>query len=403
MLVKKRPIHLTYFVTRRCNAGCPYCFYLKGARSAATAGHGAACGELSLDEVAKVSSSLGRLLWLSFSGGEPYLRRDLAEISRVFYHQNRPSFMLYPTNGSLPEAIEETTERILRFCPRSVVAVKLSLDGLHGAHDALRRSPGAFAKAMETYRRLAGLLGRYPNFELGINTVLLSENQDSIDDIIDFVDGLQPRGTHTISLVRGDLAVEGYKSVDPDRYARAIDNLERRLRDEAPPVHRFRGSRLKAAQDVLQRRLIHRTLRRGGRQIPCQAGRLSLVLTESGGVYPCEILADGLGNVRDHGYDMRRLLRSAEAGGVLASLSRGSCACTHECNMMMNILSHPRSYPALAAEYLRLRGAPIGGCPAVEDIAVGPDPEKTASALEDAFKVACRPDGREPSEDVRRP
>ncbi len=348
---KRRPIHLTFFVTRRCNAGCPYCFYLRSNEGAANEAE-----ELSLEEIRKISDSLGRLMWLAFSGGEIYLRRDLAEISGIFYDQNKPSILLYPTNGLLPELITETTERILRHCTRSIVVVKVSLDGLNGAHDALRRSPGGFERAMETCRRLARLDRRYPNFELGINTVFCSENQDEMAEIIDFVGGLRSVRTHTISMVRGDLVDDQYKQVNVGRYADAIERLEQDLKSGKAGVYRFRGARLKAAQDIVQRRLIERTLRARKWQIPCHSGKLSLVLTECGDVYPCEILSTSLGNVRDHGYDLARLVRSPGARAVVDSITDDRCHCTHECNLMMNILFSARSYPALFKEYLRLRG-----------------------------------------------
>ena len=138
-----------------------------------------------------MARSFGNLLWLAFSGGEIYLRKDLVEISRIFYERNRPAIMLLPTNGLLPELIAEQTERILRACTNSVVAVKLSLDGVGEAHDLLRGTPGGFAKLMQTYERLAPLLARYPNFELGINTVFCRANQERMDDIVDFVAGPQ--------------------------------------------------------------------------------------------------------------------------------------------------------------------------------------------------------------------
>jgi MoaA/NifB/PqqE/SkfB family radical SAM enzyme len=353
VLGKRRPIQLTFFVTRRCNARCPYCFYLRSDREAAGETETAA-EELSLDEIRQVSSSLGRLLWVAFSGGEIYLRGDLVEISKVFYDRNRPSFLLYPTNGSLPELIAANMERILQHCDNSVIVVKLSLDGLNGAHDALRGLPGGFEKAMATHRLLAGLAERYPNFELGINTVFCSENQDSMDAIIDFVGGLPGVTTHTISLVRGDLADARYKEVDLDKYSRAIGRLESGLKNGTADIHRFTGARLKAGQDILQRRLILRTLNDGRRQIPCYAGGLSLVLTESGDVYPCEILAERFGNIRDHDCDMGKLLRSAKGRAVLESLSDNECFCTHECNFITNILFNPRLYPALVKECLQL-------------------------------------------------
>ncbi|MEK7736886.1 MAG: radical SAM protein, partial [Pseudomonadota bacterium] len=341
-----------FFVTRKCNARCPFCFYLQGAESAE-----ADAGELSLEEIRKISASLGSLLWLAFSGGEIFLRKDLAEVSRVFHQQNRPAIMLYPTNGLLPELIFERMTQILRECANSVVVVKISLDGVGAAHDALRGTKGGFDKAMQTYHRLAGLLADYSNFELGINTVFCSENQDRMDEIIEFVQGLKSIRTHTISLVRGDLEDAGYKAVDHAKYQRAIAKLAENLRGSAAPIYRFSGGRLKAAQDILQRRLIHRTLLEQKRLIPCHAGRLNLVLSETGEVYPCETRSESFGNVRTHDFDLRAVLRTADARATQASIERWECHCTHECYFITNILFNPRCYPALAQEWLQLRPA----------------------------------------------
>jgi len=349
ILRKKRPIQLTFFITRRCNSHCPFCFYLsRGDNEVDTS------GELSLSEIREISRSLGNLLWLAFSGGEVYLRDDLVEISRVFYRNNSPSLLLYPTNGMLPEIIRRKTEQILKECRKSVVVVKLSLDGVGGEHDLLRRTHGSFSKTMETYELLRGLLRIYPNFELGVNTVFCSENQDSIDDIIDFVGGLSDIKTHTVSLIRGSLADNRYKAVDYEKYLRAIGRLERNLKSRTSSTYRFRGARLKAAQDIVQRRLIHATTTAQKRLIPCYAGRLNLVLTENGDVFPCEILRNPVGNVRESGYDMRRVMRSEKAEGVIRAIEGESCYCTHECYLMTNILFNARLYPALMREYLQL-------------------------------------------------
>jgi radical SAM protein with 4Fe4S-binding SPASM domain len=352
ILWKRRPVHLTFFLTRKCNAHCPFCFYLKSPDNPKTA-----APELSLDEIERISRSLGRLLWLAFSGGEVYLRKDLVEISKVFYDRNRPAIMLYPSNGLLPDLIREQTERIAAHCRNSVVVVKLSLDGVGTDHDTLRNTRGNFDKTMQTYTLLQGLLDAYPNFELGFNTVLTAQNQDKAEEIVDFVGGLDKRVTHTISMVRGNLLDNGYKQVDPENYRRATEMLATRLRERTSGIHRFRGARLKAAQDVLQRRFIHRTLIGRDRPLPCYAGKLNLVLTESGEIYPCEILAQSLGNVRDYDYDIMQVARTEKAVEILRSISASNphCqSCTHECNYITNILFNPAMYPALMTEYLRL-------------------------------------------------
>ncbi len=349
IVTKKRPIHLTFFLTRRCNSKCPFCFYLNS-----EAGSPDDSDELSIEEIRKISGSFGSLLWLAFSGGEIYLRDDIVEIARTFYRNNRPSIMLFPTNGMLPELIMEKTEQVLKDCPKSVIAVKLSLDGLDGDHDEIRNTPGSFSRTMRTYELLAPLLDKYPHFELGINTVFCSGNQDRMDHIIDFVGGLKNIKTHTISLIRGGLSDEAFKNVDNVKYLSAIEKLEENLKNKTSSVYRFRGAKIKAAQDILQRRFIHRTMEEQKRLIPCYAGRLNLVLTERGEVYPCEILPHSLGNIRKHDLDITKVMGSDEANEVVRSIIDNKCFCTHECYFMTNILFNPLLHPKLLGEYLQI-------------------------------------------------
>jgi radical SAM protein with 4Fe4S-binding SPASM domain len=349
LLRKDRIIHLTFFVTRRCNLRCPFCFYLSRQHQPAASGN-----ELTLGEIERISRSMGTLLWLAFSGGEIFLREDIVEISKIFYRNNKPAIMLFPTNGMLPELIRERTEEILRRCGKSVIAVKFSLDGVNGAHDRLRGTKGCFEKTMTTYHLLEDLIGRYPNFEMGVNTVFCSENQEMMDDVIDFVGGMKNIHTHTISMVRGDPGDEKFKQVDHEKYRAAIERLEKSLKNRTSRTYRFRGARVKAAQDILQRRLIHRTTLEKRRLIPCYAGRLNLVLTETGNIYPCEILTEAFGNIREYEYDVGKIIRSEKARELLRSIKENRCYCTHECYFMTNILFNPRLYPLLAREYVQL-------------------------------------------------
>jgi radical SAM protein with 4Fe4S-binding SPASM domain len=349
---KTRPIHLTFFLTRKCNANCPYCFYLMSADN-----HESVAPELSLDEIRKISSSLGNLLWLAFSGGEIFLRKELVEISKVFYEANKPAIMLLPTNGMLPELIQDRTRQILEHCRKSVIVVKLSLDGIGDDHDVIRNTRNNFDKTMQTFHLLKEFLDVFPNFELGFNTVLNSRNQDTMEETIDYVNSLGSAITHTISMVRGNLQETGYKQVDPAKYLHAAELLESHLKNRSSSIHRFGGARLKAAQDILQRNMIHQTLVGQKKHIPCYAGKLNLVLTESGDVYPCEILPQSFGNVRDYDYDLMQVTRSEQAREIINSISGSNphCqTCTHECNYITNILFNPAMYPSLSREYIRL-------------------------------------------------
>ena len=348
---KNRPIQFTFFLTRRCNAKCPFCFYISQQDETITPAN-----ELSLAEIEKISPHLGTLLWLAFSGGEIFLRSDLVEITKLFYRLNRPAIILLPTNGLLTDTIYRSVETILKACPESAIVVKLSLDGPEAVHDELRGVSGAYRKTLKTCEALGRLVVKYANFELGINTVFCRANQDSVDEVIDLVQKLPHIKTHTVSLIRGEVLRDDLKQVDLGKYKKIIARLEADLKKRVAAVYSFRGAKLKAAQDILQRRLIYEAAQNTKRTSPCFAGKLNLVLTETGDLYPCEDFAAHMkfGNVRESGYDLQRLLNSARGKNILAFIARRGCHCTHECYFMTNILFNPRWYPALLKEYLQL-------------------------------------------------
>ncbi|HDO25090.1 MAG TPA: radical SAM protein, partial [Nitrospirae bacterium] len=162
--------------------------------------------------------------------------------------------------------------------------------------------------------------------------------------------------THTVSLIRGDVSDEGLKNIDINKYRDTINTLASNLRNKRSNIYRFRGARLKAAQDILQRRLIYDTVLQNRQLLPCYAGRLNLVLTESGDVYPCESFTPEMkmGSIKDSGYNIKTLLKTGQARKIVKSIKDNSCFCTHECYVMTNILFNPRMYPALFREYLKL-------------------------------------------------
>lgn len=346
LFVKRSPLQFTFFVTSRCNARCPFCFYWQKRHSKQD--------ELTVDEIEKISQSMDDLLWLLFSGGEIYVRKDLPDIVDCFYRNTRPVIITLPTNGVAPQLILPATEEILQRCPNSAIVSKVSLDALYTEHDAIRNTPGNFEKAMETYEGLRRLGEKYDNLQLGINTVFCRENQDKMDEIIDFVDELPGCETHTISLVRGNPADEGYKRVDLDKYRRAIGRLEKEMKTDDAKMYHFAMARLKSAQDLVQRRMIYETVRQGRRQLPCFAGRLDAVMNEVGDVFPCEILPEKMGNVREAGYDFKKVFNSRQADKVRAKIHSTKCYCSHECYFVTNILFNPKLYGQVAKEFVQL-------------------------------------------------
>ncbi|MEK6537350.1 MAG: radical SAM protein [Actinomycetota bacterium] len=345
---KRDPLQFTFFVTSRCNSRCPFCFYWQDRK--------AGNDELTLEEVEKISASMGNLLWLLFSGGEIFLRRDLPDLVEAFYRNTHPVIITLPTNGLAPDLIVPATEEILKRCPESAVVCKVSLDGIGDDHDRLRDTPGSFEKVLETWEQLRRLGERHDNLQLGINTVFCRENQDDMDRIIDFVNTLPGCETHTISMVRGNPADTAYKEIDLEKYRRAVLRLENDLKGGKAKMYHFTLARLKTAQDLVQRRLIYETVRQGRRLLPCYAGRIGAVMNEVGDIFPCEILTDKMGNVRESGYDFPKVFFSEQADRVRAKINNTKCYCSHECYFVTNILFNPLMCGQVIRQYLELPG-----------------------------------------------
>lgn len=338
-----RLLQLTYLVTNRCNLRCPFCFRPPGEDTRAE--------ELTPAEVARLAPRLGRPYWLLIGGGEPFLRPDLSELCRALLKGARPAVLTIASNGSLPEEALRQTRAIIGHARGTLVVVKLSLDGAGARHDELRRWPGGQARVMETYELLRGLARGRANLELGFNSVLTPQSLAGLPGLLALVAGLPGRPAHTLSLARGARTPAGCKAVAPDDYLAAVRRLEAQARATGAGRYRFRGAGVKALLDEALHRLVHQALRTGRQPLPCLAGRRALVIEPDGEARACEVLegpAGGLGGLREHGLDLGRLLASPRARATAAAIAAGGCSCTHECNLLVNLVAGPRLLPALA-------------------------------------------------------
>ncbi|MEC7584191.1 MAG: radical SAM protein [Planctomycetota bacterium] len=350
---KRRPIHLVMFVTKVCNARCPFCFYLEDANFSLE--H----GDLTMDEITQVSKSLGNMLWVAFSGGEIFLRKDLPDIARTFYANNKPSIMFFPTNGIQADRISAMAEEIAKTCPKTAITVKISIDAVGDKHSEMRGVKNTFENCVKTYQALEPLLDKYPNFDLGINTVFAADNQHEVGDVIDYIRDWRVT-THTLSLTRGDLKNPEWKNVDMELYKHHVDRLEKEMKSGQHPIYRFWGGRIKAAQDIIQRQMIYRTATENGWQTPCYAGRLNVTVTHDGKLYPCEELGEDflIADMRKGGiFDIQSWLDTPRAKEVTKRIDDG-CFCTHECYAMTNLLFNPKKSFKILNEARKLPKAP---------------------------------------------
>lgn len=330
------PLQLIFFVTSQCNLRCQHCFYWKELNKNKNQ-------ELTTDEIHKFSqNSKLNLLWLTLTGGEPFLRPDLFEIAKFFYQNGKIINLTIPTNGQLPEAIFDTTKKILKFCVQGYVLVSISLDGTEKINDQIR-GKGAFKKAIETLQRLKKLKG-FPNFGLSIQTTLTSLNQDKIRDLYLFLrDELKP-DYFNFNLIRGNPFDLSLKSVDIRYYKEISKLLEEDIAGGKWPNFNFPLHKVVLLKNFSVYRDIAETYKANKYQNPCWALTLSGVISEKGDLYPCELLENSkIGNLRDVNYDISRLWFSKESNQIRERIS-DKCFCTYECALSTNTLFNAKFY-----------------------------------------------------------
>lgn len=324
------PLSLVISLTYRCNSRCSTCRVWE--RQA---------DELSADEWEEFFRKLaseGFVYYLTFSGGEPFLREDIARIVGTAARLLRPALITIPTNGILSRRIAESVRRMLAALPPDVtLGINLSLDGVGEEHDRIRNVPGNWQRAMETYR----LLREIPDSRLmlSIHTVISRFNVHRMGEISRALLSLKPDSYITeVAEERHELHTVGLSiTPEPDEYHEAIGKVLANLsRDE------FKGlARVTQAFRSRYYRLTERVLRERRQVIPCYAGWASGHIAPDGDVWTCCTRAEPVGNLRDSGYDLRPIWFGGEIRRLRRSIRAGECYCPMANASYVNMLLHP--------------------------------------------------------------
>jgi len=343
------PVHLTLFVTGRCNLRCRHCFHWEDV-AAGTDGP-------SIEEVRKLADSsarMGPLLWVALAGGEPFLRKDLPEIAGAF-GRHGVRHLSIPTNGLVGERQHEAVEDMLSLCPDTHINVAVSIDGPPEVHDEIRQVEGGYARALDAACRFREQAEQHTRLGAGLIVTVTRENQDVLGPHLEEL-VREARPDHlTINLARTDALDPSLLEVDPDRYREVV--AEKRRLQEAGLLGRYSHpfARVAEARDRLTYRRVEQVSRgEGGPHLSCTAGTLSAVVFEDGTVRACEVLDDDFGNLHDVGWDLERLWGSEEALALRRKVRETRCECTWECAQADNVLFRPESWPRLGREVLRI-------------------------------------------------
>ncbi len=320
--------YLILYVTNRCNFRCDFCFYH------AEIEKGRKADELTLDEIRRISEKIGPLIQLSLTGGEPFIREDLVEICGFFIRNSYVKYITIPTNATLTDKIVAYLEDILPKYPDTYFRIAFSIDGIEEQHDLVRSTPGAYEKVKKSYKAISSLRKRYENLILDSNSIYSSATEDNILKTLKTIKEQFSFNNLSVTYARGNLKDASLKKVSFQKYIEMNDYLQtfKRIKEKRFLYYVWRGVR------DLSREYLIRTEIDGEFVTPCVAGKKLLVIYETGEVSPCEILEQGMGNIRDFDYDIKRLLSQERNKKLVNWIKESRCKCSFECALAANVL-----------------------------------------------------------------
>jgi len=176
LITKNSPIYVQFALSKYCNLRCSMCQAVEARKDER---------ELTLDEIKRLAAVLDKLGAgiVVLTGGEPLMRRDLAEVVKIFTQVGLE--VRLQTNGQLV-----TEEKILALLEAGLTEVTLSLDTLDAEkQDRINNQQGSWDKTIKALALFSRLLPRKGNMT-GVNTVVSKLNIREIPQIVKFVTGI---------------------------------------------------------------------------------------------------------------------------------------------------------------------------------------------------------------------
>lgn len=326
------PMTVSFLITDRCCLRCKHCFNHRSRIS----DFEKAKNELTIDEIGKMSKSMGFFSSALLCGGEPFLRDDLHEIVHMFRMNNNAQWFSSSTNGQLTDRILTQMEQISKPFKDRSYTMNFSFEGFENENDAVR-GKGAFRKSVETWHECRKLNKIYGNIKQNVVCTMNAMNQESLPDFFKWAfENLKPDRIMMLLIRQDPRGGAELKEVTPENYERARYMLNEELwqgrnGDCNSPIGYIPSG---------QYYYISKSIQTGKRSFMCYAGKHGAFIDYDGEVNVCEVMNDSrcsnnalsMGNLRDFDMDFMELWNSPQALAVKQTVNRHAACenCTHE-------------------------------------------------------------------------
>ncbi len=303
----------TVIVTYRCNARCTMCNRYKAPSRPED--------EISLETIKK----LPEMYFTNITGGEPFIREDLADIVRELYKKSER--IVISTNGFF-------TDRIVALCREfPEIGIRISIEGLEKTNNEIRGLEDGYKRGYTTLKTLVDMGMR----DVGFGMTVQDKNAPDLVSLYNISDEMGMEFA-TASLHNSFYFVES-KNVISDRLmvAENFEQLINRLLESNSPKKWFRA--------YFNHGLINYIFSQK-RLLPCDMSFDTFFIDPYGDVMPCNGTKDKevMGNLNEQTWD--QLWSSPQAESVRGKVR----CCDRNCWMIGSVSPAMHKYiwvPAL--------------------------------------------------------
>jgi MoaA/NifB/PqqE/SkfB family radical SAM enzyme len=323
-----RPFKLTFAITYKCNYRCVHCNIWQKRPT----------NELTLDEIGEFSKKYPYFKWFNLTGGEPFLRTDIVDIIKTLKENSLSSYLFNMiTNGFNPSYIYEKIREIITLkIPGCIIGV--SLDGYRELHEKIRGIKGSFDRALETFILLRNLSKEFKNFSTYFGYTISHFNVGNFF-----------RTFFEVKKVIKDLSLDDFHinvyHISQHYYGNAEEIKEgEKIENEVSRIISFKPIIKFSAVNFLDNLFLKemsKYLKTGKTPVPCKALTSSVFVDSLGNVYPCTIFGVKIGNLRESGYDLEKILNSRESKLLRMKIRNLKCPnCWTACEAYQTILGN---------------------------------------------------------------
>ncbi|MDA0767081.1 MAG: radical SAM protein [Verrucomicrobia bacterium] len=344
--LRSRPYRLNISLTNLCDSRCKTCDIWKIYPEKRFALR----EELKTDEFRQLFRKLpSSVMWISFSGGEPHLRRDFVEIMAASFSEVRNIALVnVPNNGIRAGRCTDHWREVLAIRKRPFIHISMSIDGPREVHDDVRGVPGNYDSAMGALADIQEMIAREGNASIGIGLTISKHNYDKI---LPFAREVLTLGI-PLKIEAADSGDLYYQGLSPDaRPDLHHEGIRDTVREILALQEKMQWRRL-SPFDALARNHVRGALRFLANPhrlvVPCRAATSNYALDCYGNVNPCFFYTVGLGNIRNHDYDLLALLRATQEklGKARETIQAQQCPrCWHVCNSIDSMIDRKLRRP----------------------------------------------------------